>query len=342
MKAMVLEQFKQPMVWRDVPDPECGAQDVVIRVRANGLCATDLKVSDGAVSTVKLPLIPGHEVAGEVVEVGQDAVGLKPGDHIAVFPAHGCGSCDACRTGAENICRHVLRTGFELDGGFSEYMRVRAKNAIKVGSGVPFDEASTINGAISTGYHALVQKARARAGETVLIIGVGGLGIHMAQIAKVMGATVFAADIDPEKLRLAEDYGADAVINSQEQNLPEAIKDLTGGDGVDIVAECVGGHAVSGILDDSIACLKVGGRLLVVGYAYGQSLKIDSAALIYGQWSLIGTRASTIQDDVEVARLVESGQLKPVLSQRFPLEQANEALEQLSKSSPIGRMVLTS
>ena len=342
MKAMVLEQFKRPLIWRDARDPECGPLDIVIRVRANGLCATDLKVRDGAVSTVKLPLIPGHEVSGEIVELGESVDGLETGDRVAVYPSIGCGSCDACRKGVENICPTAPRTGFEADGGFSEYMRVLARNAVKVGDSVPFDQASIIHGALSTGYHALVKRAKVCVGETVLIVGAGGLGIHLVQIAKLMGARVLAADIDPEKLRAAEEFGADIVINNRERDLEDAVKDLTGGGGVDVVAECVGGPAVSGVLDDSIACLKLGGRLVVVGYAYGQPLNIDSAKLIYGQWNLIGTHSSALQDDTDVARLVESGRLKPMVSQRFPLEQANEALELLSTSSPIGRMVLTS
>lgn len=342
MKAMVLEQFNQPMRWSDVPEPECGPLDVVIEVKANGLCATDLKVSDGLVSTVKLPLIPGHEVAGEVREVGKEVNDLKVGDRVAVYPSLTCGSCDACRNGMENLCRRGVRTGFERDGGFSQYMKVLARNAVKVDATVPFDEASLIHGGLSTGYHALVRKAKLRVGETILMIGVGGIGIHMVQIANVIGARIIAADIDAEKLKIAGEFGAESTINSNEQSLVDAVMEMTDGDGVDVVAECVGGPVVPDILNDSISCLKIGGRLLVVGYAYGQPLNVDSARLIYGQWSLIGTRSSTIQDDVEVARLVEAGLLKPVVSRRFPLEQANHALEQLRTTSPLGRMVLTS
>ncbi len=342
MKAMVLERFKEPLAWRDVPDPECGLQDVVIQVRANGLCATDLKVMDGAVSTVIPPRIPGHEVAGEVVEVGRDVDDLDAGDHIAVYPSLGCGSCDPCRSGLENLCRRAPRTGFELDGGFSQYMRVRARNAVKVDSAVPFEEASILHGAVSTGYHALVRKAKVRVGETVLVVGVGGLGIHAVQIARIVGARVIATDIAPEKLRAAEEFGVSATIDSREQDLEASVRNLTGGVGADVVAVCVGGAAVSSVLSEAISCLTLGGRLLVIGYTYGQPLSVDTADLVYGQWSIIGTRSSTLQDDVEVARLVESGQLKPLVSRRIPLERANDALDLLRETSPLGRMVLTS
>lgn len=342
MKAMVLEQFHAPMTWRDVPDAKPGPQEVLIRVRANGVCATDLKMLDGLVSTVNLPHILGHEVAGEIAEVGEEVEGLQSGDHVTVYPTQGCGLCDACRTGLENLCLSAPRTGFEADGGFGQYMRTLGRNAIKIDSSVPFEEAAVLPDAVAASYHALVQRAKIQIGETVVIIGVGGLGIHAVQIARNSGARVIAVDVVTDKLQAASHYGADVVINSREEDLPAQVKALTEGNGADVVVECVGGEIVSDVLQESIACLRIGGRLVVLGYAYGKALSVDSADLIYGQWSLLGSRASSLQDVVEVVRLVESGRLKPVVSEIFPLEQANEALATLRESSPLGRIVLTS
>ncbi|MFQ5861040.1 MAG: alcohol dehydrogenase catalytic domain-containing protein [Dehalococcoidia bacterium] len=342
MKAIILERFGEPLVAGEVPTPTIGPGEVLVRVQANGLCATDLKMMDGLVPTVPLPHILGHEVAGEVVEVGAEVRDLQPSDHVTVYMHLGCGFCDYCRAGLENLCQHAPRTGFELDGGFSEYMRVLGRNAVKIAREVPLEEAAILPDAVATCYHALVQKARVRVGETVVVIGVGGLGIHAVQVARIMGARVIAADVVPEKLRAAQKFGAEVVVNSREEDLPQRVKALTGGLGADVVAECVGGHTVPDVLRESIACLKLGGRLVVMGYMYGQPLSVDSADLIYGQWSILGTRASSLQDLVEVVRLVESGQLKPVVSERFPLEQANEALAVLRENPPLGRIVLTS
>jgi propanol-preferring alcohol dehydrogenase len=341
MKAMVLERFGGTMTWREAPDPKLGPREVLVGVKANGLCATDLKIVDGLVPTVTLPHILGHEAAGEVVEVGEEVDGLEPGAHVAVFPALGCGACDSCRTDSENLCQRAPRTGFELDGGFTQYIRVRDRNAIRIDRAVPLEEAAILPDAVATVYHALVRRARVQVGETVVIIGIGGLGIHAVQMACITGARVIAADIAPEKLQAAEKFGAE-VINSDKEELPARVKALTGGLGADVVAECVGGHAVSNVLKEGIACLKPGGRLVVVGYMYQQPLSVDTAELIYGQWSILGTRASSLQDLVAVVRLVESGRLKPVVSKRFPLERANEALEVLRESPPLGRIVLTS
>ena len=179
-------------------------------------------------------------------------------------------------------------------------------------------------------------------GEPVVIVGVGGLGIHAVQIAHLMGARVIAVDVAPEKLEAAESFGADATINGREQDLPAQVKELTGGMGADLVVEAAGGDSVTKVLTESVSCLKLGGRLLVLGYTYGQPFSVDSADLIYGQCSILGTRASRLQDVVEVARLVEQDRIKPVVSATFPLGEANKALEVLQKSSPLGRIVLTS
>ena len=146
---------------------------------------------------------------------------------------------------------------------------------------------------------------------------------------------------DLDTVAAAKEFGSKAVVNSLEEDLPTVVKDLTRGIGADVVVECVAGNAIPDVLKDCISCLKLGGRLVVMGYGYGLQVSVDSADLIYGQWSILGTRASTLQDVVEVVRLVEDGKLKPLVSQRFPLEQANEAMASLQENAPLGRIVLT-
>ena len=342
MYAMVLERFGGPLRWREMPEPVIGDYDVLLRARANGLCATDLKIADGLVPTVALPHIPGHEVAGEVVAVGAAVPGLQLGDQVTVYPTESCGFCDYCRRGLENCCSTAPRTGFELNGGFAEYMRVAGRNAVKIDSSVPWAAAAIIPDAIASVYHALTARAQVRAGETVLIVGLGGLGIHALQVARLLGARVIAADIDPEKLNGAAEFGPAVLINSRQQDLPQRVRELTEGWGADVVVETVGGNAVAAALPESIACLRLGGRLAVLGYNYGIPLAVDTADLVYGQWSILGSRASTLQDVVDVARLVEQGKIKPVVSEQYPLEQAEQALARLRENPPLGRIALTS
>ena len=237
MKAMVLEQFNAPLAWQDVPEPQIGPRDVLIKVAANGLCATDLKITGGLVPTVPLPHIPGHGAAGEVVVVGAEVPGLEPGDHVTVYPTEGCGYCDYCRKGFENYCVTAPRTGFEINGGFSQFMRVSGRNAVKISPEVPWEEASIIPDAMASVYHALTQKAKVQAWETVVIIGIGGLGIHAMQMAKLMGARVIAADVVPDKLQGAEQFKPDVIVNSRTESLPERVKELTNGLGADVVEE---------------------------------------------------------------------------------------------------------
>ena len=342
MYAMVLEQFGHPLRWQEVPEPVIGDGEVLLRVRANGLCATDLKIAEGLVPTVSLPHIPGHEVAGEVAAVGAAVPGLQPGDHITVYPTESCGFCDYCRRGLENCCSTAPRTGFELNGGFAEYMRVAGRNAVKIAPSVPWAAAAIIPDALASVYHALTARARVQAGETVLIVGIGGLGIHAIQVANLLGARVIAADIAPDKLNGAAEFAPAALVNSRQQDLPEQVRELTDGWGADVVVETVGGNAVAAVLPESIASLRLGGRLAVLGYNYGIPLAVDTADLIYGQWSILGSRASPLQDVVEVARLVEQGRIKPVVSEQYPLQQAEQALARLRENPPLGRIVLTS
>ena len=342
MYAMVLEQFGHPLRWREVPEPAIGAGEALLRVRANGLCATDLKIADGLVPTVSLPHIPGHEVAGEVAAVGAAVPGLQPGDHITVYPTESCGFCDYCRRGRENCCATAPRTGFELNGGFAEYMRVAGRNAVKIAPSVPWAAAAIIPDALASVYHALTARARVQAGETVLIVGIGGLGIHAIQVANLLGARVIAADIDPDKLNGAAEFSPAALVNSRQQDLPQQVRELTDGWGADVVVETVGGNAVAAVLPESLASLRLGGRLAVLGYNYGIPLAVDTADLIYGQWSILGSRASPLQDVVEVARLVEQGKIKPFVSEQYPLHQAEQALARLRENPPLGRIVLTS
>lgn len=341
MKAMVLEEFKKPMEWRDVPEPELGPQEVLVEVKANGLCATDLKVSDGLVPTVKLPLIPGHEAAGVVAKIGPEVTSLEPGDHVTINVQAGCRSCDACRMGLQNHCRNAPRTGFELNGGFADYMKAAEPNAVKIDASVPMDEASIIPGAVGCVYHSMMRRARVRASDTVLVVGIGGLGIHALQIGKIMGARVIAADIAPDKVESAKDFGAE-VINSAENDLVDTVKQMTGGEGVDVVVECAGGPRITEILRQCMDCVRTGGRLVVLGYTPGYDLAIESSMFIYSQVTIIGSRSSGVQDLVEAVRLVERGDLKPVVSGRYPLGEVNEALEVLRHSAPLGRIVAIS
>lgn len=342
MRALTLESFRSPFVWRELPVPDPGAEEVLVKVRANGLCGTDIKIVAGQVSTVPLPAILGHELSGEVAAVGSEVRHVAPGDHVVVHIYVGCQNCRHCRQGLENQCVRLRRLGFELPGGFAEYVTAPGRNVFKVSDKVPLEQVAILSGSMATVLHGLRAKGEIALGDVVLVIGIGGLGIHAVQLARALGARVIAVDISDERLQGASAHGAWEVVNGLREDVPGRVRELTGGLGADVAVEIVGGGAVPAVLQQCMAALGSGGRLVVMGYAYGQPLTVDTAELVYGQWRLLGTRASGKQDLADVVALVEAGTITPVVARTFPIQEAGEAFESLRNDPPLGRIVLIS
>jgi D-arabinose 1-dehydrogenase-like Zn-dependent alcohol dehydrogenase len=339
MEAMVLEKFGAPLRMRQVSDPVLGNQEVLLKVKACGVCRTDIKISSGKMlpSIISLPHVMGHEVAGEVVEIGKEVEGIFPGDKGVVYFYKPCRSCEICLRGNENVCPRVKRFGFELPGGFAEYIKVPAYNLCTFKADIPFFEIAVLPDAIATSYHAIKTLARVQVGDIVLIVGVGGLGIHAVQIAHLCGAHVIAADVNPKALSLAQEFGAEDIIHCGKIEPLQAIKNLTHGRGVDVVLEFVGS---SQSLEWSLPSLRPEGCLVLVGYSPEDLWRVDTVPFHFYEWNAKGCRASTRQEMAEVLKLVEEGKIKPVVSKTYPLHQANEALEELKKGDAVGRVVL--
>ncbi len=340
MKAFVLRDFEQDMAIEDVPDPVPGPLDIVLRVGACGVCGTDLKIVSGRLppSIITLPHTPGHEIAGEVAAVGSSVQDLSPGQKGIAYPYIACGYCEMCRTGRENLCFSVKRLGFELSGGFAEFVRLPANNFCAFKEGLDVTRMAILPDAVATPYHALKTLAGVRLGQDVLIMGVGGLGIHAVQIAKLMEAKVVAADRRDEPLRLANDFGADFTVNTGKESLRKVVFELTGGKGVDIIVENVGSPQS---LDETLPCLKRGGRLILVGYDPSAAYPLRPIEMHYNEWTLSGARLSTKQELMEVIDLVERGKIKPVVSRVLPWEKVNEAIRDVEREGTVGRTVLS-
>jgi D-arabinose 1-dehydrogenase-like Zn-dependent alcohol dehydrogenase len=196
---------------------------------------------------------------------------------------------------------------------------------------------AVIADAINTSYHAIKTLARVKVGDIVLVVGVGGLGIHAVQIAHLCGAHVIAADVNPYALNLAQEFGAESIINCKDNEPLKALQSLTSGQGVDIVLEFVG-SAQS--LEWSLPSLCPGGCLVLVGYSPGDSWLVDTVPFHFYEWNAIGCRASTRRELSEVIKLIEAKKIKPVVSKKYPMYEANEALEDLRKGDIVGRIVL--
>jgi len=338
MKAMMLHKFGAPLEAVDVPRPAPGPGEVLLRVRGCGVCATDLKLTGGRLPTIRLPHIPGHEVAGEVLEAGEGVAHPSPGDRVTVYVYVTCGFCRMCRTGRENICLNLRgRIGMERPGGFAEYVAVPAANCIRISDRLAWAEAAVLPDAAVTMYNALVTQARVGLGDWVVMVGAGGLGAYGIQIAKRCGAQVIALDVQEAKLDWAVKLGADAAFDARSPDRRQRILGLTGGHGADVVANLVG---TPESLSEGLGWLRPGGKLLVVGYSPEHPFPADSYAMHMGELEIVGVRSATRQDLAGVVRLVEAGQLQSAVSQELPLARANEALAAVKAGSVLGRVCL--
>lgn len=338
MKAMVLRQFRQPFGEEDVPIPAIGDRDLLIKVRACGVCYTDVKIASGFFPDISLPRILGHEVAGEVVGKGKEVRNYQEGDRVCLYFYLYCGQCPSCLAGKENLCLDLRgRIGFHVDGGYTEYVKAPATHAFKIPANVSFEEAAILADAVATSLHALKEQAHLQPGETLAIIGAGGLGLQAVQIGKVLGARVFSIDIEEKRLEMARRLGAAATFNETLGNLREAILAQTRGVGVDTVLDLVGKDET---INSALTFLKKGGKLVLVGYSFDKPFSVFPAVIMRSEFAIIGSRACRPKELQEVIDLVATQKIKPFVSETFPLEQVNKVHDRLKKNEILGRVVL--
>jgi 2-desacetyl-2-hydroxyethyl bacteriochlorophyllide A dehydrogenase len=332
MQAMVLESFGAPLVRRTVPDPEPGPGEVVLRVLACGVCGSDLKIVSGALGDTPLPHVPGHEVAGEVVAQGPGVTAPRVGDRVACYFYLSCGECANCRNGRGTICLRLGgRIGFERDGGMAEYVRLPAALCLPVPDGVDAQTAAVLVDAIATPYHALITRGALAAGETAVVVGVGGLGLHAVQIAHAAGARVVAVDVEPRRLDRALALGADEAVRFGAEGWPPR------GLAADLVLDTA---AAPQTLADDPRLLRPGGRLIMVGYRPGLAVAWDTADLVLREISVLPSRAATKPEVERTLELVARGRVRAAIDRRFPVSAANEAISALRAGQLDGRAVL--
>jgi 2-desacetyl-2-hydroxyethyl bacteriochlorophyllide A dehydrogenase len=336
MLAVVVARYGGTLELMDRPVPRPGAGEVLVRVRASGLCGTDLHLLSGRMPLGNLPRILGHESAGEIVEVGEGVTGWNAGDRVTIAVDVVCGRCRHCLNGQTQRCPSMQRIGFERDGGHAEYVAVPAANLIGLPPALAYDAAAILPDAVACMYHSLVGQGNVGIGQKVLILGVGGLGIHGVQIARLAGAEVIATSRRPERLKIAEEYGA-IPLNTETESLRDGVHDLTRGEGMDLVVDNIGTRAS---VREGLSLLRPGGKLLVVAYL-DDTFEVPSIPLFKTELEIIGCRGSSRQDLEEVVRLAGSGKLTPVIGAYYPLDQIGPAVERLERGDLVGRIVLT-
>ena len=261
MKAIRLTATGASLEAREVEVPTVNAGDVLIRIRAAGICHSDAHYRAGVSPVTPLPLTLGHEVAGVVEQAGSEVQGFTPGDRVCVHYLVTCGECAFCRAGTEQFCATAQMIGKHRDGGYAEFIVIPARSVFRLPEEIPFEQGAILMCSSATSLHAL-NKARLRPGETVAIFGVGGLGISALQLARHFGAAeVYAVDINPRKLEFAERFGA-VPVNAATSDPVEQLREMTKGRGVDVALELVG---LPLTMQNSVRSLAVLGRAALVG-----------------------------------------------------------------------------
>ncbi|WP_216829837.1 zinc-dependent alcohol dehydrogenase [Alkalihalobacterium elongatum] len=343
MKAARFYNVNEPLKIEEVPVPQLKDDEVLVQLKAVGLCGSDIHIAyEGVTATDYQPIILGHEPSGIVVQTGANVQGWEIGTRVSVFPIIYCGSCPNCISGHSEICYELKVLGVHRDGGLAEYMAIPAKNLVKLPNNIPFTIGAIITDAVATPFHALIDRAQLRAGESVAIFGAGGLGLHAVQIARMAGAKqIIVVDVKDEQLERAKQLGADISINSKYESPVEVIKKSTNGYGVDVAAEFVG---LQETIKQAAASAGVGGRVVVSGIGPEPIQLMATEKFVRKQLSLHGSFGLTKQTVEQLAALAGNGRmnLEDSITHTFPLYEVNTALHYLhEKIENPTRIVIT-
>lgn len=343
MRAMVVSApgDADVMTLTELPMPEMRPNDVLIKVEACGVCFHDVVTRNGVLKRgIKMPVILGHEISGIIEAVGPVVRDFKPGDKVAtVQRRHICGHCNYCRSGRETSCEEREFLGdWGLNGGYAEYVCVEEDNIAHVPDGVPLDEASVIACVIGTELNAVRDVAHVQAGDRVLVTGAGGgLGIHGVQLARASGAFTIALTTTASKAEQIRAAGAHEVIVSKRgEDFSDAVKKVTDGDGVDVVIDNVG----SPLFQPTRRSLAMGGRWIFVGQLTGEFVQLNPAQLFMRDISIRSVKSTSRKQLQDCLQMVKLGQVKPIITEKIPLERAADAHRAVESGSSTGRILL--
>lgn len=363
MRAAVVRERSGPFVIEELRQPEPGPGEILVEIAACGVCHTDLHIHDGSVP-FPLPCVLGHEVSGTVAAVGQNVDSLAPGERVVGAFIMPCGKCDQCRRGREELCEpffaHNRLNGTLYDGktrlfdaggapvsmysmgGLSEFAVMPELAAAPIPNGLPTAESTIFGCALLTAFGAARHVGDVQAGESVAVLGVGGVGVSIVQVARALGAAkVIAVDLADDKLDAARRAGATDVVNAGEGDPVEAVRELTGGGGTEVVFEAIGHPSTFRQATEMAAD---GGRIVAVGItAVGVAGEVEITRLVRRKLQLLGSFGGRPRTDLpELMRMAVDGSLAldSVISRRFPLERAGDAYRLLADGEIVGRAII--
>ena len=339
MRAMAVTSYDAPLEPIEVPEPGLLPGHAMLEILTSGVCSSDLKTSRGMMpfsADLALPHIPGHEIHGRVLATDPPG-SIAEGTRAVVHHYWSCGACAACLRGDETLCRRLTAwTGFTHPGGFTERIVVPLGRLVAIPASIDPIHAASMSCALGTAYRSVVTRGRVGAGMTAAIVGLGGVGIHAAQVGRAAGARTFSFDVHEPTIAAARDLALDAALVDDEHAI-QGLLDETGGEGVDVVVDTVG-H------DDTLALarrlVRPGGRVVGVGYAPDSSLIVPTTRLVLDEVDYVGSRFAHRDDLARAVSLVERGAVSMIVGMVRPLEQVNEVFEALETGSVVGRAVL--
>jgi len=335
MQAAVLNGVNQVEV-RNLPEPEPGPGQVLVKIEVSGLCTTDRDLITGHTLMAEFPRILGHQAAGKVQSLGAGVTDFNTGDRVVSTIDVVCGDCPYCRRGRSNLCKKLKRIGFERDGSHAEYVVVPQANLVHLPETIPFDQGSILADAVASMYHALIIRAQMKAGDKVVMLGIGGVGIQGVQLARLSGADVLVTSRQPERLRGATDQGADRAVNPEHEDVLQAVKDFTDDEGADIVVDAIG---LENTIQMGVDMARPGGKIIVFGNIQ-ESFSARFSDIFMPEKDILGSRANTKEDLVAVTDLVAKGKITPLVSQHFPLSDFHKAIAEIDKNTLVGRAVI--
>ena len=331
MKTVRLTQIGQPLEMQHIPAPSLSNREVLVRVRAAGICHSDAHYRAGVSSVGFTPITLGHEVAGVVEQIGSHVHTAAVGDRVCVHYMATCGACAYCQAGQEQFCTFGQMIGKHRDGGYAEYIAVPARSLVPLPQEISFEHGAIMMCSSATSFHAL-RKARLKPGERVAVFGAGGLGMSAIQLARTFGAIdVYAVDINPARLALAEQLGAIPIDARKGDPVAELLR-LTGGRGIDVALELIGLPAT---MEQAVRCLALLGRAILVGIS-DRPFQVDSYAEVLGKEAeIIGSSDHLVSELPTLLEFARRGRLdlSQVVTQTVPLEahSVNKALDSLAQ-----------
>ena len=354
MQAARIITPKEPFEVKQLETPKPRGSQVLVKVQSSGVCHSDIHLWDGGYTGlngqflkttdrgVKYPLTPGHEIAGIITDMGEDAKDMakdafRQDQKVMVYPWVGDGLCPACRIGDENLCDNPRSLGVYRDGGYAEYVLVpNYRYLLPIPENLDTETAATLSCSALTAYGA-VKNTAIKPDNNIVIVGAGGLGIMAIQLAKaVFGARIIVIDLGDDKLKVAKENGADETINSKNEDPVSKVMELTNKKGADAVIDFVN---ASKTVETDMQLLRKRAKVVLVGL-FGGELKLNLVSMPTRAYSIIGSYTGNIQDMAELVSLANRKVIKPVISDRFKLSEATDALTKLKEGKIIGRGVI--